>query len=129
LSHSGLAIEAGADVTATVCGSSKSETRCRYRDGCAYFAQIERAKAADIVIVAHNFLFDPLPQALLDNVSAVVAIGSSTVPMPWVLKSSSMKKGFFPDMSESSSAFGQVGAGLGAATPADGPRAPPAPDG
>jgi putative DNA primase/helicase len=84
----GLALEAGADVTATVCGSAKSETRCRFRDGCAYFAQIERAKAADIVIVAHNFLFDPLPQALLDNVGAVIieedftTHGIGTVELP-----------------------------------------------
>ena len=66
-----LARQAGADIRATVCGPSPAG-RCGFRDNCAYFAGLERAKAADLVIVAHNFLFEPLPKVMLHNLAWVI---------------------------------------------------------
>ena len=70
-----LAILATADVNRAVCGTAKTKTQCQFRAGCAYFAQIERCAKADIVVMSHNFLFEPMPGHLypmLDNVCAVI---------------------------------------------------------
>ena len=57
----GLARQAGADIRSAVCGPAPGGARCGFRDACDYFAGLERAKDADLVIVAHNFLFEQLP--------------------------------------------------------------------
>jgi hypothetical protein len=72
----GLALKAAADVNATVCGQNKpDQPRCRFRAECAYFMQLTECSAADILIIAHNYLFDGLRDhqtALLANVNAIV---------------------------------------------------------
>jgi hypothetical protein len=89
----GLALDAAADVNRAVCGKTRpGEPKCRFRAGCAYFRQLEECAAGDIVIMAHNFLFDGLREhqkALLDNVNAVVIeedigddIGIGSVALP-----------------------------------------------
>src|SRR5262249_53945319 len=48
---------------------------CPFRDNCAYFAQLHACEAADIVIMAHNYLIEGLREYqkhLLDNVNAVI---------------------------------------------------------
>lgn len=85
----GLAITAGAEIGATVCGALHSDAQCRFRASCRYYAQLEAAKTADVLIVAHNFLFDALPEELRANVAAVVVeedfsthgLGTVTVPL------------------------------------------------
>jgi hypothetical protein len=84
-----LAIQAGAQVNSAVCGSlKKDEERCRFRENCGYFQQFARCGNADILLVAHNFIFEPLPQPLLGNVGAVIveedftAHGTGTVTLP-----------------------------------------------
>jgi hypothetical protein len=76
LDEVGLALKAAADVNTAVCGSSKTGGRyCRFRASCRYFAQIEDCAKADIVIMAHNFLFDGLrkyQQRILNNVNCVI---------------------------------------------------------
>jgi hypothetical protein len=66
-----LARQAGADVRATVCGPN-GKGRCAWRDSCVYFAGLARAKTVDLVIVAHNFLFDPLPAEVRHDLAWVV---------------------------------------------------------
>jgi len=68
----GLARQAGADLRTAVCGPAPGGARCGFRDDCDYFAGLERAKAADLMIVAHNFLFEQLPAALKHDLAWVV---------------------------------------------------------
>jgi hypothetical protein len=71
-----IAIKAGANVTETVCGPKDPAKgpRCRFRDQCRYFARLEEAKAASIVLTPQNFLFDGAdpPAGLFKNLAAVV---------------------------------------------------------
>ncbi len=68
----GLAHQAGGDIRTAVCGPAPGGARCGFRDTCDYFAGLERAKAADLVIVAHNFLFERLPVGLTHDLAWVV---------------------------------------------------------
>jgi hypothetical protein len=84
-----LALEAGADVISSVCGSPKGdEARCPYRMSCDYFKQIDRAAKADVVFIANNFAFETVPPPILDDVGTVVvdedftAHGDGTVELP-----------------------------------------------
>lgn len=84
-----LAIQAAAEISPAVCGSTKkNRKRCRYRDNCAYFQQFDRCGKADILLVAHNFVFTPLPEPLLRNINSVIieedftSHGTGTVGLP-----------------------------------------------
>ncbi len=48
-----------------------SET-CPLYSGCAYIASLAAAAAADVVIVASAYLFEPLPRAVRENVGWIV---------------------------------------------------------
>jgi hypothetical protein len=90
LKEVGLAILADADVAKTVCGAVSdsgpagygndpaaaggdlSAGQCPFRADCAYFHQITDCADADIVIVAHNFVFQPLPKAILHDLACVI---------------------------------------------------------
>ncbi len=71
-----LAQQAGADIRTAVCGPDAGGRRCDWRFGsCAtdgYFGGLARAAAADLVIAAHNYLFEPLPRELLEGVAWVI---------------------------------------------------------
>ena len=55
---------------------------------CAYFNQIDRAANADVVFIANNFAFEPVPPSIQANVGTVVidedftAHGDGTVELP-----------------------------------------------
>jgi putative DNA primase/helicase len=66
----GLAIMAKADVHSAVCISGTR--RCPFHDGCSYLAQYAEAAAADVLIVAHEFLFENLPASVVHNVATVI---------------------------------------------------------
>lgn len=66
-----LARRAGAEIRTAVCGPAPGGARCAWRDGCAYFEGLDRAKAADLVIAAHNYQFDSLPKELRQDVAWV----------------------------------------------------------
>jgi putative DNA primase/helicase len=76
LEEVGLALNASADIRRAVCGSNKTTTKCRLRDDCAYYAQLAECSQADIVIMAHSFVFDGLRQyqaaPLLHDVNCVI---------------------------------------------------------
>jgi len=101
LKEVGLAILAKADVASTVCGNSgrggygvdpteADVPRCPFRDECGYFDQIADCADADIVIVAHNFVFQSLPKAILHDLACVIIEedftehGFGTVELPVV---------------------------------------------
>jgi hypothetical protein len=67
-----LARKAGADIRATVCGPAPGGARCAWRDNCDYFTGLNQAQAADLVIAAHNFVFDPLPRELQHDLAWVI---------------------------------------------------------
>jgi putative DNA primase/helicase len=67
-----LALVAGADVTKTVCGNSKSGPCCKYRLDCKYFAQLTECSKADVVFLAHNFVFERIPELIGANVGTIV---------------------------------------------------------
>jgi hypothetical protein len=90
-----LALKVKADLNRAVCGPT-GKGQCPLRDGCEYFAQLETAKNADIVIFAHNFLIEGLREfqlGLLDNVNAIVVeediadhiVDATTALAPWAL--------------------------------------------
>ena len=60
-----LALKACADVTQAVCGTTKEAKdirlpTCRYRHDCKYWSQLGECSKADVVFLAHNFLFDEI---------------------------------------------------------------------
>jgi phage/plasmid primase-like uncharacterized protein len=67
-----LGLDAGADIKTQVCGDLKGGPRCLFRESCEYWAQEDEAKTADVLIVAHNFLFEELPAAVRANVGSVI---------------------------------------------------------
>ena len=72
-----LALEAGADVTQTVCGTSKKNggPLCRYRDDCRYWSQLGECSKADVVFMAHNFLFEQVTnhtEMIFANVGTII---------------------------------------------------------
>ena len=66
----GLAIMAKEDVCAAVCISGKQ--RCPFYEGCGYLAQYAEAATADVLIVAHEFIFENLPTSVVHNVATVI---------------------------------------------------------
>ena len=69
----GLAIQAGADVRKTVCGTGKGG--CPFFAACSedgYLSQFKAAGEADVLIVAHSMLFERLPKSLLHDVAQVI---------------------------------------------------------
>lgn len=63
----------GLDPERAACGSATSEWRCVYFFNCAYQKQKDAAKKADVVIVAHEFLFRAPPKFLIENVGTIIA--------------------------------------------------------
>lgn len=63
----------GLDPERAACGSATSEWRCLYFFTCAYQKQKDAAKKADVVIVAHEFLFRAPPKFLTENVGIIIA--------------------------------------------------------
>ena len=55
-----LALSACADVTKAVCGTTKKDggPLCRYRGDCKYWSQLDECSKADVVFLAHNFLWE-----------------------------------------------------------------------
>ncbi|MFL5284286.1 MAG: hypothetical protein ACJ8AW_25670, partial [Rhodopila sp.] len=69
-----LAQGVGADVKRTVCGPTR-EGQCAFRNWCGqdgYFAGLAMAADADLIIVAHNYLTEPLPEVLRANLAFAV---------------------------------------------------------
>jgi putative DNA primase/helicase len=95
LEEVGLALNASADVRRAVCGSKATGPhKCRLRDSCGYYAQLAECGAADIVILAHNYIFDGLrayQQAPLlhdlnvivleEDVADTITLGSVALPI------------------------------------------------
>ena len=54
-----------------VCGKANGR-RCPFFESCGYLAQSHRAHDADVLIVAHEFLFERLPTAVLHDVAYVI---------------------------------------------------------
>jgi hypothetical protein len=54
-----------------VCGKANGR-RCPPFESCGYLAQSNRAHDADVLIVAHEFLFERLPTAVLHDVAYVI---------------------------------------------------------
>jgi hypothetical protein len=67
----GLALLAHEDVQSAVCGKANGK-RCPFFEGCGYLAQFNRAREADVLIVAHEFLFERLPKSVLHDVAYVI---------------------------------------------------------
>ena len=67
----GLAVLAHQDVRSAVCGKANGK-RCPFFEGCGYLAQFERARDADVLIVAHEFMFERLPKSVLHDVAYVI---------------------------------------------------------
>jgi hypothetical protein len=70
-----LAREAGADINSAVCGSGNSVSCCPFREWCGtdgYFGGLHRAAKADMVICAHNFIFEELPRVVRHDLALVV---------------------------------------------------------
>jgi hypothetical protein len=67
----GLALLAKQDVRSAVCGKANGK-RCPFFDGCGYLAQFNHAHDADVLIVAHEFLFEQLPKSVLHDVAYVI---------------------------------------------------------
>ena len=67
----GLALLAHQDVSSAVCGKANG-SRCPFFEGCGYLAQFNRAHDADVLIVAHEFLFERLPKSVLHDVAYVI---------------------------------------------------------
>jgi putative DNA primase/helicase len=66
-----LAQSAGVrDLTTAVCESGAVRAPCRA--GCGFFPQLDQAARADIVVMAHNFVFQPPPKELLGGVGTVI---------------------------------------------------------
>jgi hypothetical protein len=57
---------------APLAGPAPGGGRCTWRDSCAYFAGLDRAKTADLVIVAHNFLIEALPKKLHTGLAWII---------------------------------------------------------
>jgi putative DNA primase/helicase len=68
----GLALQAHQDVRSAVCGSAKGKRRCAFFNECGYLSQFAAAREADVLIVAHTFLFDRLPKSVLHDVAYVI---------------------------------------------------------
>ena len=54
-----------------VCGKANGR-RCPLFESCGYLAQSHRTHDADVLIVAHEFLFERLPTAVLHDVAYVI---------------------------------------------------------
>jgi hypothetical protein len=67
-----LAVIAQEEVATAVCDNTKRKTQCPFRSGCKCYEQLDRATAADVVFVAHNFIFQAVPEQLFANVGTVV---------------------------------------------------------
>jgi putative DNA primase/helicase len=67
-----LAVIAQEEVATAVCDNTKRKTRCPFRDGCKYYEQLDRAIAADCIFIAHNFIFQAVPEQLFANVGTII---------------------------------------------------------
>ena len=65
------AYQAGVNVEHGVCGTLDGP-HCRFRASCEWYKQRERCAKADVVFLAHNHLFLPLPREITDWVCMVV---------------------------------------------------------
>ena len=80
-----LARQAGADIKRTVCGPTR-DGQCFARGWCGadgYFAGMTLAADADVVIAAHNYLTEPLPEALRKGVAWVIVDEDFTGLIDW----------------------------------------------
>jgi hypothetical protein len=68
----GLALNAHQDVRSAVCGTKKGKGRCPFYDSCGYISQFDHAKKADVLLVAHSYMFERLPKAIVKDVAYVV---------------------------------------------------------
>ena len=68
----GEAIMSGQSVREAVCGPAPDGSRCPFFDGCDHLADLRHAAKADVVVVAHNFIFEHLPKEVLHDVGWVV---------------------------------------------------------
>jgi hypothetical protein len=68
----GEAILSGQSVREAVCGPAPDGAKCPFFDTCGYLADLRRAAEADVVIVAHNFIFQELPKEVRHDVGWVV---------------------------------------------------------
>jgi putative DNA primase/helicase len=89
-----LATIAQEDITSAVC--KNREAQCRGFLGCKYFQQLDRAIAADVCVLAHNFIFQPLPPKLFADVGTVIieedfsSQGDGTTELPIAVFASEM---------------------------------------
>lgn len=67
-----LAVAAQEEVASAVCNNTNQKTQCPFFNGCRYYEQLARAIAADVVFVAHNFIFQALPEKLLADVGFII---------------------------------------------------------
>lgn len=67
----GEAIMSGQSVREAVCGPAPAGSRCPFFDECDHLADLRRAAQADVVVVAHNFIFEHLPKEVLHDVGWV----------------------------------------------------------
>jgi hypothetical protein len=58
-------------VGSAVCGKANGK-RCPFFEGCGYLTQFDRARDADVLIVAHEFMFERLPKSVLHDVAYVI---------------------------------------------------------
>ena len=66
----GLAILAKEDVRSAVCGKANGK-RCPFYEGCGYLTQYAEAASADVLIVAHEFIFETLPPSVVHDLATV----------------------------------------------------------
>lgn len=62
----------GLDPERAACGTATSEWRCSHFFNCSYQKQKEAAANADVVVVAHAFLFRTAPQFLTKKVGIII---------------------------------------------------------
>ena len=77
-----LALNACADITKTVCGTLKKDggkkdrgPLCRYRDDCRYWTQLDECAKADVLFLAHNFVFEKVTdhtKQIFANVGTII---------------------------------------------------------
>ena len=65
------AVTAQLDVLKNVCGTGDEPT-CPFRASCGYMRQMQPVAAVDVVIAAHNFLFQRLPPGVNEGIGLTI---------------------------------------------------------